>query len=64
MSACDQEMCPNWSGDGDVCPCSLFDLDRPASLDCADCGHTMEDHNAPDHGGGCYVCGIDCGGWS
>lgn len=26
---CDQEMCPHWSGDGDVCPCAVFNLDRP-----------------------------------
>lgn len=24
---CKQELCPNWSGDGNVCPCALFDLD-------------------------------------
>lgn len=24
---CKQELCPNWSGDGRVCPCALFDLD-------------------------------------
>lgn len=21
------ELCPNWSGDGRVCPCAVFDLD-------------------------------------
>lgn len=26
--SCDQEMCPNWTGDGDVCTCALFDLPR------------------------------------
>lgn len=31
--------------------------------DCADCGHVAEDHNAPDRGGECLVCGIECGGW-
>jgi hypothetical protein len=29
MTRCAQEMCPNWSGDGDVCPCAIFDLPRP-----------------------------------
>lgn len=26
---CKQEMCGNWSGDGNVCPCALFDIDPP-----------------------------------
>lgn len=26
---CKQELCPNWSGDGNVCPCAIFDLDTP-----------------------------------
>lgn len=30
MSTCDQEMCPNWSGDGNVCPCAVFGLERPS----------------------------------
>lgn len=31
MSAsCDQEMCPNWSGDGAVCPCAVFGIERPS----------------------------------
>lgn len=29
MTDCAQEMCPNWSGDGRVCPCALFDLEPP-----------------------------------
>ena len=24
---CGQEICPNWSGDGEVCVCRLFDLE-------------------------------------
>lgn len=24
--ACGQELCPNWSGDGRVCPCAVLDL--------------------------------------
>lgn len=24
---CRQEMCPNWSGDGNVCPCAVFGLE-------------------------------------
>lgn len=38
MARCDQEMCPNWSGDGEVCPCAVFDLngqdDVPDPLRC------------------------------
>lgn len=26
---CEAELCPNWSGDGDVCPCAVFGLERP-----------------------------------
>lgn len=26
MFGCDQEGCPNWSGEGNVCPCAVFDL--------------------------------------
>jgi len=26
---CAQELCPNWSGDGRVCPCALFGLEPP-----------------------------------
>jgi len=29
-STCEMESCPNWSGDGEVCPCAVFDLGRPA----------------------------------
>lgn len=29
MSACAQELCANWSGDGNVCPCAAFDIPRP-----------------------------------
>jgi hypothetical protein len=24
MIGCEMELCPNWSGDGRVCPCALF----------------------------------------
>jgi len=27
MARCAQELCGNWSGEGDVCPCALFDID-------------------------------------
>lgn len=30
---CEQELCPNWSGDGRVCPCAIFDLPRPTDDD-------------------------------
>lgn len=29
MSVCGQELCPNWSGDGNVCPCDMLELERP-----------------------------------
>ena len=31
MADCAQELCPNWSGDGRVCPCALFDLEPPTA---------------------------------
>lgn len=58
---CDAEMCENWTGHG--CICAVLDLPRTTSTDCADCGHVMDDHNAPDHGGDCFVCGLDCEGY-
>ncbi len=27
MAACDQELCPNWTGDGRVCGCALLGLE-------------------------------------
>lgn len=32
---CRAELCTNWSGDGDVCPCAVFGLE-PNSPDWAD----------------------------
>ena len=29
MADCAQELCPNWSGDGRVCPCALLDIEPP-----------------------------------
>lgn len=29
MSRCEQELCENWTGDGNVCACDLFDLPKP-----------------------------------
>ena len=37
MSACRQELCENWSGDGNVCPCAVFDIE-PSDDVCEDCG--------------------------
>jgi hypothetical protein len=37
VTDCQQELCPNWSGDGNVCPCAIFDIDPPkrcCNLDC------------------------------
>lgn len=33
---CGQETCQNWSGDGNVCPCSLFDIDTVRCCGCGD----------------------------
>lgn len=27
MAACDQELCPNWTGNGRVCGCALLGLE-------------------------------------
>jgi hypothetical protein len=70
MNACKQELCPNWSGDGNVCPCAIFDLDTPddpyGSLAWADdlddgadldpCNHCPHD-NTDHRGDGCLHCG-------
>lgn len=37
--SCRQEECPNWSGDGNVCPCALFDL----GTDAVDQAHGVDD---------------------
>lgn len=54
------EACPNWHG-GAGCPCDVLDLERPdvESDECPECSCHIEDHNAPEHGGGCTACG-DC----
>lgn len=36
---CAEELCPNWSGDGNVCPCALFGLEPP----CPMCGAALGD---------------------
>ncbi len=28
---CEQELCPNWTGDGQVCVCALLDIEPPAT---------------------------------
>lgn len=38
MARCRQELCQNWSGDGNVCPCAMLDLDPPSDDVCEDCG--------------------------
>lgn len=42
VTGCDQELCPNWSGDGNVCPCAIFDL-KPETNDDA----TADDDEQP-----------------
>lgn len=49
MSACEEELCPNWSGDGNVCPCDLFDLEKP-------CAHDWLDRPESDSRE-CLLCG-------
>jgi hypothetical protein len=34
VTGCDAEMCPYWSGDGDVCPCAVFGFQRPVCVEC------------------------------
>ena len=46
MSACEQEMCPRWSGDGNVCPCAVFGIQRPSSGD-DDLGHQWAASSGP-----------------
>lgn len=42
MIGCEMELCPNWTGDGRVCPCALFD-DPPDPPRCElDYHHTGE----------------------
>ena len=46
MRGCAQELCGNWSGEGDVCPCAVFGIDfpdRPVHLDCG-CVGVCEGH--------------------
>lgn len=54
------EACPNWHG-GAGCPCDVLDLERVEleSDECPECSCHVEDHNSPEAGGGCTVCG-DC----
>jgi hypothetical protein len=51
--ACDQELCPNWSGDGGVCPCALFDIER--------CDHEWLDRPESDTRE-CLICGEERNG--
>ena len=39
MTACAQEMCPHWTGDGRVCVCVLLDIEPP----CPECGAPLVD---------------------
>lgn len=55
---CAQELCQNWSGDGDVCPCAIFDLDVDDGADLDPCNHCPHD-NTVHRGDGCLYCGCD-----
>lgn len=41
---CRQELCTHWSGDGDVCPCAVFDMEpnTPEWASWSDQDHTAE----------------------
>lgn len=50
VNNCDGELCPNWSGDGWVCPCAVFGLERPVfDLDPPEPERCEADYN-PDGG--------------
>jgi len=55
---CGQEECPNWSGDGNVCPCAIFDI--PRRLRCSGCRELVrpEDDFTRDDAGRFWH--IDC----
>ena len=42
MSACEQEMCPNWDGHG--CPCDLLDIPKPDRM----CSHCLTPISSTD----------------
>lgn len=50
MSRCDQELCENWSGDGNVCPCAILGMSRPSvdQRQCPDSGLTVGSCKATD----------------
>lgn len=52
MRGCDEELCENWSGDGRVCPCALFDLPRTC-LPADACSHVPADDDPAE----CENCG-------
>jgi hypothetical protein len=43
-TSCGMEMCPNWSGDGEVCMCALLDVPHVYTV-CPDCGHEADTPN-------------------
>lgn len=55
MTDCAQEQCPNWGGDGRVCPCALFDIDPPRPLDAFD-----DDEDDDPHMRRWCSCTVDC----
>ena len=36
MTRCDQEMCPNWAGDGG-CPCAVLGIEHEETQNCREC---------------------------
>jgi hypothetical protein len=40
MTRCEAELCRNWSGDGNVCPCAVFGIEP--DVVCGRCGCTPE----------------------
>ena len=55
MADCAQELCPNWSGDGRVCPCALLDLEPPSAAVWID-----EDDEDDPHMQRWCSCPFDC----
>jgi hypothetical protein len=39
---CEQELCENWTGDGDVCACAVFGIEKPKGCEVDGCGAPVE----------------------
>lgn len=43
MKDCEQEACPNWNGDGNVCACELFGMDKPKPVEYSGLDRSFDD---------------------